>query len=190
MARLSGRAAEFLGVLHAALLVGLDADSPQDQELRYVVRKRLAVLQPEEMQHHVDGRRPARAGEPASVLRENLALNDDQWKSEGKRRDFVPMHRAAAPVEQSGLGEGPDAGRNRGRDRATHVEFAQPGEHAPIDVAVAFEAPADDDRVRRKSGNVVDGPVRAQGDPARQLDGRLEPDDAPGVKLAPSYPVG
>ena len=116
------------------------------------------------MQHQVEGRRAAGAGQPVAVDLEQVGGDIDLGKLLDEARQVLPMDGALVAVQQSRPREQVGAGAHRADGGAGAIGAAQPGEQlAVVNPLRAETAAQDDDRT---------GPPRADGDVGERLVGR------------------
>ena len=85
-----------------ALAVGRVADPLVDELLGDRRRERAPVLAPDQMQHEIERRRAARAGEAVAVDLEELGGHLEIGVGLGEAGEVLPMQRAAVALEQAG----------------------------------------------------------------------------------------
>jgi hypothetical protein len=86
--------------LHALLVAGRP-DARMDELLRSTCGEAMSVLQGDEMQHHVQCRGAARAGQAIAVDDEQAAIHFDLRKGFAEGIQALPMRGGTIAVEQS-----------------------------------------------------------------------------------------
>src|SRR3546814_5052991 len=76
-----------------------------DEDARHLEGQRIAEATADQVQHEVEGRRGAAAGEAAAVDDEAVRAHCDLRKARGEVLEVLPMGRRRAAVEKAGAGE-------------------------------------------------------------------------------------
>ena len=148
-----------------ALAVVRPADAVDDALLGDLGRELVAMRQGDPVEHEVERRGAARAGEAVAVDLVEVGAHRDLRERLDEARQVLPVDRAAVPVEQAGAGQHVGAGAQGADMGAATVPAAQPGEHVLVLVALRAQAAAQDDRRQD-----ADGGRFAGGDGAVDLD--------------------
>ncbi|MNH20299.1 hypothetical protein D3C79_800610 [compost metagenome] len=140
------------------------------------------MITADQVQHHVQRRSAARAGEAVTVEGEQTGTHAHPREGFLHRRQAFPVHAAIEAIEQTGTGQGPAAGAHRTQATGLTRLALQPGDVLAGHGALDANAAADNHGVHGRclvhcciGGDLqaVAGPhlaaVHAQGAPAVQL---------------------
>ncbi|MNH98469.1 hypothetical protein D3C73_511910 [compost metagenome] len=141
------------------------------------------------MQHHVQRRGAAGAGETVTVEGEQAGTHYYPRESLLHRRQALPVHTAIETIEQSGASQGPAAGAHRTESAGLAGLALQPGYVFTGNGALNADATANDDHVHRRG--FVHGSVRGDlqavtGPDLAAIDG----EGGPAIQLATGQLVG
>ncbi|MCY1422846.1 hypothetical protein D9M71_385430 [compost metagenome] len=171
------------------LVILLVADALVDEHLGDRRRQFTAVIAADQVQHHVQRRGAARAGEAVAVEGEQASAHVDPWVGLLHGRQAFPVHAAIKAIEQAGTGQCPAAGAHCTKATRLARLGLQPGDMFTGNGALDADATADDHGVdgwgavhRRIRGDLqaVAGPHLAA------IDGQR----VPAIQLAAGQLVG
>ncbi len=104
----------------------------------------MAVLQGNQMQHHVERGCPAGAGQAVAVDHEQAAIGLHFGECLAKRVQPLPMRGRAVSVQQSCPGQEEAAGVDGAEIDGAAVEAGQPLARGAVEIALRLEAGAHD----------------------------------------------
>jgi len=151
-------------------------------------RQRIAMMRPDQFEHHVEGADAARGREPVPVDDEDAAHQLNVGKGFDERRLALPVERAGVVVEQAGAGEIERAVGDAADMGAKAQALPDPRQRLLCRQPVGVAARADDDIVRGR--RIAHGEMGRDGD-AVGSDNQLvvRSHDDPVVELSRGYHV-
>lgn len=143
----------------------------------------VAVLGADQLEHQVERRNAAGAGQAAAVAEEQLLDHLDLGMALVKELHRLPVQRDPVAVEQPGGGEGEGAGVDRTQERAVPVEPPQPGEQTAAQMLGRLVA--GDDEHGRAELHLGDATIGHDLGAAAGPDGTAVGREQPGREQAP-----
>ena len=172
-----------------ALAVMAVADALLDELLGDRLGELAAMLAGNQVEHQVECRDAARAGEAIAVDLEQLVGHLEIGKLLGEGGEVLPMHGAATAGEQSGAGQQVAAQRHAADDHALAVQPPEPAEHRGVGEAVPAGAGAH--HQHRRAARFGDAAGRHDGDAVAGRHRRpVRRQDLPAVEGSTAHPVG
>ena len=148
-----------------------------------------AVREPDEVQHEVEGRGPARAGDPLAIDLEQVGGDLERRELLGEGLDVLPVDGAPVSVEQAGPCEQVRPGAEPADDPAPACDAPEPCRRVPIRLRMGIEPGADEERLA--FARVGHRRVGRHPEPVARDDRAAVPgDDPPVIEASAAQAVG